>query len=113
MKPGVVRNPAPPVELLVPVLPMLHHVLVMSVNPGFGGQEFIPYALDKIAQLREMRSTRGLGFRIEVDGGVAHETSLAAAIRNGMDELSWKRRWRRCRLSAAGCACCALAARLI
>ena len=74
MKPGVVLNPATPVELLIPVLPMLHHVLIMSVNPGFGGQQFIPYALDKIAQLRELRQTHSLSYRIEVDGGVAHDT---------------------------------------
>ena len=49
MQPGVVINPATPVEMLVEVLPMVHHVLVMSVNPGFGGQEFLPLALDKIA----------------------------------------------------------------
>jgi ribulose-phosphate 3-epimerase len=86
MKPGVVLNPATPVELLLPVLPMLHHVLIMSVNPGFGGQEFIPYALDKIAHLRELRSTLGLSYRIEVDGGVAHET-IRSVVEAGAELL--------------------------
>ncbi len=86
MKPGVVLNPATPVELLIPVLPMLHHVLVMSVNPGFGGQEFIPYALDKIARLRELRSTYGLSYRIEVDGGVAHDT-IRSVVEAGAELL--------------------------
>ena len=55
MQPAVVINPATPVETLIEVLPMVHHVLVMSVNPGFGGQEFLPLALDKIAHLAELR----------------------------------------------------------
>ena len=86
MKPGVVLNPATPVDLLIPVLPMLHHVLVMSVNPGFGGQKFIPYSLTKIRQLREMRAAMGLGYRIEVDGGVAHET-IAQVVEAGAELL--------------------------
>ncbi len=74
MKPGVVINPATRVNLLKEILPMVHHVLVMSVNPGFGGQSFIEFSLDKIKQLVELRRELGLAFRIEVDGGVAHET---------------------------------------
>ncbi len=74
MKPGVVINPATKTELLIPVLGMVHHVLVMSVNPGFGGQQFIPYSLNKIRRLKELRREMGLQFRIEVDGGVAHDT---------------------------------------
>ena len=62
MKPAVVINPATPVETLVEVLPMIHHVLVMSVNPGFGGQKFLPLALDKIAHLAELRQAMGLNF---------------------------------------------------
>src|SRR5580704_12457199 len=69
-KPGVVINPATPVHTLDEVLDIVHHVLVMSVNPGFGGQKFIRNALKKIAQLARMREERNLGFRIEVDGGV-------------------------------------------
>jgi ribulose-phosphate 3-epimerase len=74
MKPGVVVNPATRVELLTEILPMVHHVLVMSVNPGFGGQQFIESSLGKIRRLAQMRQELGLAFRIEVDGGVAHDT---------------------------------------
>jgi ribulose-phosphate 3-epimerase len=74
MKPGVVVNPATPVELLQEILPMVHHVLVMSVNPGFGGQKFIPFSLGKIQRLVHLRQEMGLAFRIEVDGGVDHGT---------------------------------------
>jgi len=73
-KPGVVINPATPVETLTEVLDLVHHVLVMSVNPGFGGQKFIPNSLNKIAALARMRTERKLEFRIEVDGGVDLET---------------------------------------
>ena len=73
-KPGVVINPATPVETLTEVLDLVHHVLVMSVNPGFGGQKFIPNSLNKIAALVRMRAERKLDFRIEVDGGVDLET---------------------------------------
>jgi len=86
VKPAVVLNPATPVETLIEVLPMLHHVLVMSVNPGFGGQKFLPLALDKIAHLAELRSEMGLNFRIEVDGGVAHDT-VAQVVQAGADML--------------------------
>lgn len=86
MKPAVVINPATPVETLVEVLPMVHHVLVMSVNPGFGGQKFLPLALDKIARLAELREQMGLNFRIEVDGGVAHDTVLSV-VEAGADML--------------------------
>jgi ribulose-phosphate 3-epimerase len=86
MKPGVVLNPATPVDFLIPVLPMLHHVLIMSVNPGFGGQRFIPYALTKIRQLKEMRTAMGLTYKIEVDGGIAHET-IAQVVEAGAELL--------------------------
>ncbi len=86
VKPAVVINPATPVEMLVEVLPMVHHVLVMSVNPGFGGQNFLPLALDKIAHLAELRETMGLNFRIEVDGGIAHDT-VASVVEAGADML--------------------------
>jgi ribulose-phosphate 3-epimerase len=69
-EPGVVINPATPVETLTEVLDIVHHVLVMSVNPGFGGQKFIRNSLKKIAQLARIREERKLNFRIEVDGGV-------------------------------------------
>jgi len=74
MKPGVVLNPATRVDAITEILPMLHHVLIMSVNPGFGGQEFIPFSVGKIRRLAHMRRELGLAFRIEVDGGVAHDT---------------------------------------
>jgi ribulose-phosphate 3-epimerase len=86
MKPGVVVNPATRVELLSEILPMVHHVLVMSVNPGFGGQKFIEFSLDKIRRLAQMREERGLAFRIEVDGGVAHDT-VARIVQAGADLL--------------------------
>ena len=86
MKPAVVINPATPVELLIEVLPMVHHVLVMSVNPGFGGQKFLPLALDKIEHLVELREEMGLNFRIEVDGGIAHDT-VASVVEAGADML--------------------------
>jgi ribulose-phosphate 3-epimerase len=74
MKPAVVLNPATRVELIRDILPMVHHVLIMSVNPGFGGQKFIEFSLDKIRRLAELRKELGLAFKIEVDGGVAHDT---------------------------------------
>src|SRR5580704_7350464 len=74
MKPAVVINPATRVDFLIDILPMVHHVLVMSVNPGFGGQKFIPFSLDKIRRLVDLRAEQGLTFKIEVDGGVAHDT---------------------------------------
>ena len=84
--PGVVINPATPVETLIEVLPMIHHVLVMSVNPGFGGQQFLPLALDKIVLLAELRAALGLNFRIEVDGGVDNDT-VASVVRAGAEML--------------------------
>lgn len=86
MKPGVVVNPATRVDLLIEILPMVHHVLVMSVNPGFGGQEFIPFSLGKIRRLAELRQELGLAFRIEVDGGVAHDT-VAQVVKAGAELL--------------------------
>lgn len=86
MKPAVVINPATRVDMLVEILPMVHHVLIMSVNPGFGGQEFIPFSLNKIRRLAEMRQELGLAFRIEVDGGVAHDT-VAQVVQAGADLL--------------------------
>jgi ribulose-phosphate 3-epimerase len=85
-KPGVVLNPATPVEMLTEVLDLVHHVLVMSVNPGFGGQKFIPNSLNKIAALVRMRAQRKLDFRIEVDGGVDLET-VADIVKAGAEIL--------------------------
>ena len=86
MTPGVVINPATRVEVLLDILPMWHHVLVMSVNPGFGGQRFIPFSLDKIRTLAEIRQKQGLTFRIEVDGGIAHDT-IAEVVQAGAELL--------------------------
>jgi ribulose-phosphate 3-epimerase len=84
--PGVVINPATPVETLIEVLPMVHYVLVMSVNPGYGGQKFLPLALHKLAALAEIREQMGLKFRLEVDGGVAHDT-VASVVEAGAEML--------------------------
>ncbi|MFB3917830.1 MAG: ribulose-phosphate 3-epimerase [Terriglobales bacterium] len=83
---GVVINPATPVATLSEVLEMVDFVLVMSVNPGFGGQKFIPAALQKIRKLAMIRAERGANFRIEVDGGIAMDT-IAAAVRAGAEIL--------------------------
>jgi ribulose-phosphate 3-epimerase len=83
---GVVLNPATPIHLLDEVLPMVDFVLIMSVNPGFGGQKFIPESLEKIGKLVSTRRARGLDFRIEVDGGIALDT-IGAAVRAGAEVL--------------------------
>ena len=85
-KPAVVINPATPVHTLDEVLEIVHHVLVMSVNPGFGGQEFIRTSLRKMEELVRIRESRGLDFRIEVDGGVALDT-VADVVRAGAEIL--------------------------
>src|SRR5271154_5314746 len=83
---GVVINPATPVETLAEVLEIVDYVLVMSVNPGFGGQKFIPSTLHKMRRLAEIRSQRRLTYRIEVDGGVGHDT-VADVVRAGAEIL--------------------------
>ena len=85
-RPGVVINPATPVETLIEVLDIVDHVLVMTVNPGFGGQKFIPSTLHKIRKLAQIRAERGYGFRIEVDGGVGLDT-VAELVRAGAEIL--------------------------
>jgi ribulose-phosphate 3-epimerase len=85
-QPGVVINPGTPVEVLDEVLEIVHHVLVMSVNPGFGGQKFIRGSLRKMEALVKTRNLRGLNFRIEVDGGVALDT-VADVVRAGAELL--------------------------
>ncbi len=81
---GVVLNPSTPVFMLDDVLHLVDYVLVMSVNPGFGGQQFIPRALDKIRTLDRIRKERGLKFAIEIDGGVTTD-NLAQIVRAGVD----------------------------
>jgi ribulose-phosphate 3-epimerase len=80
-RPGVVLNPATPVETLQWILEYLDFVLVMSVNPGFGGQRFIPNSIAKIALLKKMITDKGLQTLIQVDGGVSPQTiaDIAAA----------------------------------
>ena len=83
---GAVINPATPVETLSEVLDIVDYVLVMSVNPGFGGQKFIPSTVHKLRYLAELRAQRGLNYRIEVDGGVALDT-IADVVRAGAEIL--------------------------
>ena len=81
---GVALNPSTPASAIRHVLDRLDLVLVMTVNPGFGGQAFIPAMIDKIGEVREM--TRGSNIRIEVDGGIAPETA-AEVVRAGAEVL--------------------------
>lgn len=67
---GVALNPATPISTIIHVLDKVDMVLIMSVNPGFGGQSFIPYSLDKIVELRRVLGERGLKLDIQIDGGV-------------------------------------------
>jgi ribulose-phosphate 3-epimerase len=85
-KAGVVLNPATPVDALTDVLDLVHHVLVMSVNPGFGGQKFIRNSLQKMEALTWIRGERGLNYRIEVDGGIGMDT-IAEVVRAGAELL--------------------------
>lgn len=80
--PGVVLNPATPLVALEEILPFIDYVLLMSVNPGFGGQSFIDTALDKVSRLRDMIKSRGLDVQIEIDGGV-DLSNVAEVVRHG------------------------------
>ena len=86
MKAGVAVNPHTPVSDLSDILHDIDLVCLMSVNPGFGGQKFIPYTIDKIRQLRKMIDERGLQVHIEIDGGVTVENA-ASVIAAGADVL--------------------------
>ena len=81
---GVVLNPATPVEVLEDVLEVADYVLLMSVNPGFGGQKLIPYVLDKARKLDRMRREKKLALPIEIDGGVNRQ-NLADVVRSGCE----------------------------
>ncbi len=85
-KAGVSLNPATPVSVVEPVLDLLDLILVMSVNPGFGGQKFIPQALDKLSALRRLIDESGRAIDLEVDGGINRETA-PQAIAAGADLL--------------------------
>lgn len=86
MKPAVAINPHTPVFLLEDILADLHHVLIMTVNPGFGGQKFIAHSLDKVSALRKMIDERNLDVLIEVDGGVTVENA-SSLVQAGADIL--------------------------
>jgi ribulose-phosphate 3-epimerase len=81
---GIVLNPATPVTVLEDVLEVADYVLLMSVNPGFGGQKLIPYVLEKVRRLARMRREKKLALPIEIDGGV-HRENLAEVVRAGCD----------------------------
>ena len=81
---GVVLNPATPVAVLEDVVEVADYVLLMSVNPGFGGQKLIPYVLEKVRQLVALRREKKLALPIEIDGGV-HKENLAEVVRAGCD----------------------------
>ena len=83
-KVGITLNPATPVSVLKTILPKLDMVLIMSVNPGFGGQSFIPYTLDKVRELREMAKDINPNLLIEIDGGITVDT-IKAAVDAGAD----------------------------
>lgn len=86
MKAGVALNPHTPVNLLADVLHDIDLVLIMSVNPGFGGQKFIHHTLEKIKQLRKMIDEKGLNIHIEIDGGVTLDNA-ASIVQAGADVL--------------------------
>jgi ribulose-phosphate 3-epimerase len=78
-QPGLVFNPATPLQHLDHVMHKLHHILLMSVNPGFGGQSFIPSSLDKLKQVRALIDQSGFDIRLEIDGGVKVDNIRAIA----------------------------------
>jgi ribulose-phosphate 3-epimerase len=86
MKPAVAINPHTPVEFLKDILEDLYHVLVMTVNPGFGGQSFIPHSLEKVREMKKMIIKTGKEILIEVDGGITIENA-PALIEAGADIL--------------------------
>jgi ribulose-phosphate 3-epimerase len=86
MKAGVALNPATPVEIILPVLPIVDVILIMSVNPGYGGQTFIPYTLEKVSILRKLIDDQQLSILLEIDGGITPQTA-ASAIKAGIDTL--------------------------
>ncbi|HBF8761071.1 ribulose-phosphate 3-epimerase [Clostridioides difficile] len=86
IKAGVVLNPATPVDMIKHVLPDLDMVLLMSVNPGFGGQSFIPCVLDKIKELKAIIDSQGLNIDIEVDGGISPK-NVAEVVQAGANVI--------------------------
>ena len=86
MKPAVAINPHTPVEMLKDILSDLHHVLIMTVNPGFGGQSFIPHSLEKVREMKKMILETGKEILIEVDGGITLENA-SSLVEAGADVL--------------------------
>ncbi len=84
VRPGVVVNPHTPVSLLEEILPKCHHVLIMSVNPGFGGQNFIASSMEKVRKLRFLIEERDLDVKIEIDGGMGLKNT-EEAVRSGVN----------------------------
>jgi len=78
-KPGIVLNPGTPIDFIYPILPIIDYVLVMSVNPGFGGQAFIPQTAERISRLSQEIKKSGLAIPIEVDGGINDSTAQIVA----------------------------------
>ena len=85
-KPGISIVPSTPCSVLEEILPLIDLVLIMTVNPGFGGQNLIPECLEKVEKLAKMREKANLSFRISVDGGINRETAKKA-INSGADTL--------------------------
>lgn len=85
-KAGVAINPGTPLEALTEVMPYADFVLLMSVNPGFGGQTFVPTMLDKLRRLKQMIDERGLATKIEIDGGV-DETNIGDIVGSGAEMI--------------------------
>ena len=83
-QPGVVLNPQTPVSVLEEILPQCHHIVIMSVNPGFGGQKFISTTLEKVRKLKALTDSKGLEAQIEIDGGMGSE-NVREAVQSGVD----------------------------
>ena len=86
MKAGIALNPATPIETVFPILPELDFVLLMSVNPGFGGQKFLPLVYKKITELRNVASSINPDLEIEVDGGI-NKDNASKLVETGVDIL--------------------------
>ncbi|OGI10895.1 MAG: ribulose-phosphate 3-epimerase [Candidatus Margulisbacteria bacterium GWF2_35_9] len=86
VKASVAINPATSIEVIKPIIPFVSQVLIMSVNPGFGGQKFIPYCLDKVKQIKEYIVGNNLNIEVEVDGGVTVENA-PNLVKAGVDVL--------------------------
>ncbi len=85
-KAGVAINPATPIEMLTEALPYADFILLMSVNPGFGGQSFIPTMIDKLRRLKQMIAASGLPVRVEIDGGI-DESNIGEVVRSGAEMI--------------------------